>query len=201
VKIDVYTIQDADKTACIWYHSFLDALVNSCNVWMIRIVQSLGKEIFYNYLAKLGFWEKTWIELASEKSGTLPNATNASMATFFNNAFWQWVTVTQIQLASAYSTLVNWWTYIKPTIISQIREKSTDTDNTFKQWKSSHSVIRREVSEEMRNALFSVLTTNSQYESARVGWYRLGAKSWTSQIAYKWRYKKWVWWTQATFAW
>jgi cell division protein FtsI/penicillin-binding protein 2 len=56
------------------------------------------------------------------------------------------------------------------------------------------------VSEEMRNALYNVLSTNHQYEKARVEWYRLGAKSWTSQIAYKWKYQKWEWWTQATFA-
>ena len=112
VKIDVYTIQDADKTACMWYHSFQDALVNSCNVWMIRIVESLGKEIFYNYLSKFWFWEKTWIELAEEKNWSIPKSSAISMAWFFNNSFWQWVTVTQIQLAAAYSTLVNWWKYI-----------------------------------------------------------------------------------------
>ena len=113
VKIDVYTIQDADKTACVWYHSFLDALVNSCNVWMIRIVESLGKEIFYNYLNKFWFWDKTWIELAEEKNWSIPKSTATSMAWFFNNSFWQWVTVTQIQLAAAYSTLVNLMINIK----------------------------------------------------------------------------------------
>ena len=204
VKIDVYTIQDADKTACVWYHSFLDALVNSCNVWMIRIVESLGKEIFYNYLNKFWFWDKTWIELAEEKNWSIPKSTATSMAWFFNNSFWQWVTVTQIQLAAAYSTLVNWWKYIKPTIISQIREKAANSDNITIQEKNTHSlrqVIRPEVSEEMRTALFTVASTNDQYKNARVEWYRLGAKSWTSQIAYKWKYRRWVWWTQATFAW
>ncbi len=204
VKIDVYTIQDADKTACIWYHSFLDALVNSCNVWMIRIVEALGKEIFYNYLNKFWFWDKTWIELAEEKNWSIPKSSSTSMAWFFNNSFWQWVTVTQIQLAAAYSTLVNWWKYIKPTIISQIREKTANSDTITIQEKTTHSlrqVIRPEVSEEMRTALFTVASTNNQYENARVAGYRLGAKSWTSQIAYKWKYRKWVWWTQATFAW
>ena len=204
VKIDVYTIQDADKTACMWYHSFQDALVNSCNVWMIRIVESLGKEIFYNYLSKFWFWEKTWIELAEEKNWSIPKSSATSMAWFFNNSFWQWVTVTQIQLAAAYSTLVNWWKYIKPTIISQIREKTANSDDITIQEKTAHSlrqVIRPEVSEEMRTALFTVVSTNSQYENARVTGYRLGAKSWTSQIAYKWKYRRGVWWTQATFAW
>ena len=204
VKIDVYTIQDADKEACTWYHSFQDALVNSCNVWMIRIVEALGKEIYYNYLKKFWFWEATGIELAEEKNWSIPNAWSISMAWFFNNSFWQWVTVTQIQLAAAYSALVNWWKYIKPTIISQIREKSANTDNVTIQGKVAHSlrqIIRPEVSDEMRTALFTVASTNNQYKTARVEWYRLWAKSWTSQIAYKWRYQRWVWWTQATFAW
>ena len=203
VKIDIYTIQDADKEACTWYHSFQDALVNSCNVWMIRIVEALGKEIYYNYLSKFWFWERTWIELAEEKNWSVPNAWAISMAWFFNNSFWQWVTVTQIQLAAAYSALVNWWKYIRPTIISQIREKSANSDSITIQEKVAHSlrqVIRPEVSDEMRTALFTVAATNDQYKTARVEWYRLGAKSWTSQIAYKWRYQRWVWWTQATFA-
>jgi len=203
IKIDIYTIQDADKEACTWYHSFQDALVNSCNVWMIRIVEALGKEIYYNYLTKFWFWERTWIELAEEKNWSVPNAWAISMAWFFNNSFWQWVTVTQIQLAAAYSALVNWWKYIKPTIISQIREKSANSDSITIQEKVAHSlrqVIRPEVSDEMRTALFTVAATNDQYKTARVEWYRLGAKSWTSQIAYKWRYQRWVWWTQATFA-
>lgn len=203
VKIDIYTIKDADQAACMWYHTLLEALINSCNVWMIRIVQALGKEIFYNYLTKLGFGEITWIELAEEKSWSLPNATNVSMAAFFNNSFGQWVTVTQIQLAAAYSTLVNGWKYIKPTIISQIIEKKANSDTVTVQENKARSVrqiIRPEVSEEMRNALYNVLNTNHQYEKARVEWYRLGAKSWTSQIAYKWKYQKWEWWTQATFA-
>ncbi len=173
IKIDIYTIQDADKTACMWYHSLLEALINSCNVWMIRIVEALGKEIFYNYLNKFWFWTRTWIELAEEKDWSLPSASNVSMAAFFNNSFWQWVTVTQIQLATAYSTLINWGKYIQPTIISQIREKSANNDSIKIQETQRHTsrqVIRREVSEEMRNALFSVLSTNNQYETARVQW-------------------------------
>ena len=203
VKIDIYTIQDADKKLCMWYHSLLEALINSCNVWMIRIVQSLGKEIFYNYLNKLWFGEYTWIELAEEKSWSLPNATNVSMAAFFNNSFWQWVTVTQIQLATAYATLVNWWKYMKPTIVSQIRTKTANSDESILEDNKAHSVrqiIRPEVSEEMRNALYSVVETNEEYKYAKVLWYRLWAKSWTSQIAYKWKYQKWEGWTQATFA-
>ncbi|MBR4634270.1 hypothetical protein IKO50_04995 [bacterium] len=69
---------------------------------------------------------------------------------------------------------------MKPTIISQIREKTANSDSITIQEKIAHSlrqVIRPEVSEEMRTALFTVVSTNSQYENARVTGYRLGAKS------------------------
>lgn len=202
LKIDIYTIKDADQKKCMWYHTLLDALINSCNVGMIRIVQSLWKDIFYNYLTKLWFWEITWIELAEEKSWTLPT-NSVSMAAFFNHSFWQWLSVTQIQLASAYSALVNWWKYIKPTIISQIREKQINSDDFTIQTpkaKSVKQIFRPEVSEEMRNALYSVVETNDEYKYAKIANYRLWAKSWTSQIAYKWKYQRWEGWTQATFA-
>lgn len=204
ITIDQFTIPDADKTMCMWHHSFQDALINSCNVWMIRIVLSIWKEVFYNYLTKLWFWEATWIELAEEKNWYLPNPTNVGMATFFNNSFGQSVTVTQIQLAAAYSTLINWGKYKKPSIVSLIREKSANSDTFVSKTptaKAYKQIFRHEVSEEMRTALFSVVETNKDYKYAKVVWYRLWAKSWTSQIAYKWKYQKWEWWTQATFAW
>lgn len=203
LKIDRYTIKNASQTACMWYHTLLEALVHSCNVWMIKIVQAIGKEIFYNYLIKLGFWESTWIELAEEKHWTLPHKNNVSMAAFFNNSFWQWVAVTQIQLAAAYSALVNWGTYIQPTIISHFRKKyENNSDITIQEpaAKTKRQIFRPEVSDEMRNALFAVIDTNDEYNLAKVQGYRLWAKSWTSQIAYKWKYKAWAWWTQATFA-
>jgi stage V sporulation protein D (sporulation-specific penicillin-binding protein) len=40
-------------------HTFLHGLVNSCNVGMVRVVQRIGKEIFYNYLSKFGFGKVT----------------------------------------------------------------------------------------------------------------------------------------------
>jgi len=50
-------------------------------------------------------------------------------------------------------------------------EKTANSDTVTVQKskaRSTRQIIRPEVSEEMRNALFSVLTTNSQYEAARV---------------------------------
>jgi len=60
-----YTIKNADEE-CLGDNTFLHGLVYSCNVGMVRIAQKVGKEIFYNYMDKLGFGRLTHIELAGE---------------------------------------------------------------------------------------------------------------------------------------
>ena len=202
VKVWPYTIKNATKE-CLGNHHFLHGLIWSCNIGMVRIVQRLGKEIFYNYLTKLGFWKLTGIELAEEKEGFVDNVTTVSTARFLNNSFWQGIQTTQIQLAAAYSVLMNGWYYIKPTIIDSIVKKFTDSDETetIKNTPQIISqIIRSEVCEEMKKALFEVMEENGEVgNAAKIEGYRLGAKSGTSQIAYKGKYQRWEWWTQGTF--
>jgi hypothetical protein len=60
---------------------------------------------------------------------------------------------------------------MKPTIVSQIRTKTANSDESILEDNKAHSVrqiIRPEASEEMRNALFNVATINDQYKNARV---------------------------------
>lgn len=91
---------------------------------MVRVVQRLGKDIFFNYLNKLGFGESTGIELAEESQGFVDNVTTVSLARFLNNSFGQGLQVTQIQLAAAYGALINGGTYIKPTILDAIKKNN-----------------------------------------------------------------------------
>ena len=61
-------------------------------------------------------------------------------------------------------------------------------------------LIRPEVSAEMRQALLSVLEQNSEVgDNARIPGYLIGAKSGTSQIAYRGKYQRGNGWTQGTF--
>ncbi|MEI6773825.1 MAG: penicillin-binding transpeptidase domain-containing protein [bacterium] len=58
VKVGQFTISNADEL-CKGDWNFLHAFVWSCNVGMVRIAQKLGKEIFYNYVDKIGFGKIT----------------------------------------------------------------------------------------------------------------------------------------------
>lgn len=197
IQVWPYVIKNADAN-CQWTHNFLYALQYSCNVWMVRIAQKLTKFVFYNYINKLGFWQYTNIELWWEDKWFVEAVNKTSDARFFNNAFGQWLLATPLQIAAAYGSLVNGWYYIKPTILDKICDDKWCEVN---QPKVLRRVFADDINEKMRSSLITVLDNPSNKKFAYLTWYALWWKSWTSQIAYKWKYKQWNWWTNTSFVW
>lgn len=199
VKVWQYTIKNADNKNCMWEKTFMNAFVYSCNIGMVRIVQAVWKNNFYNYLNKLWFGKLTDIELAGEVKWSIDDVTTVSVARFLNNAFGQWLLATPLQIAAAYGALVNWWYYIKPTILAWYYNPYEDTYYENKTNIVSQ-IFRPETAEQMKNALFTVMEMNPDYiHIARVEWKTLWWKSWTAQIAYKWHYMQWNGWTNWSF--
>ena len=178
--------------------NFLHAFVRSCNVGMVRIAQKLGKEVFYNYVEKLWFGKNTGIELANEDPWFVESVTSVSDARFFNNTFWQWLLVTPVQLAAAYGAVVNWGYYVQPTIIKWIFDKKTNIYHPTAT-KITKQIFRPETAEALKVWLFSVMEQNPELKYAKVEWYQLGGKTWTSQISYKGKYMQGEWWTNGSF--
>lgn len=201
VTVWPWEINNADKKACFGENSFLHAFVFSCNVWMMRIVQKIGKETYYNYLEKLAFGKPTWIELGWEEEWTVEWVTTVSLARFLNNSFWQWLLVTPLQLAAWYAPLVNWWYYVQPTIIAWIYDKQNQLFRP-KTREVVRQIFKPETSQLMKDALFEVVEQSPEvWNSAKIEWFALWWKSWTSQISYKWKYQNWNWWTHWSFVW
>ncbi len=197
VKVGQFTIKNADDI-CMGDRNYLHAFVRSCNIWMVRIAQKLWKEIFYNYLDKLGFWKTTWIEVANEDPWFVEWVTSVSDARFFNNTFGQWLLVTPIQLAAWYWAVVNGWYYVKPTLVKWIFDKKTNTYYPSSP-KIMKQIFRPETADALKVWLFNVIDQNYELKYAKVEWYQLGGKSWTSQISYKGKYQNGIWWTNGSF--
>lgn len=197
VKVGQFTIKNAEEI-CAGDRNFLHAFVRSCNVGMVRIAQKLGKEVFYNYIDKLGFWKITWIELANEDPGFIESVTSVSDARFFNNTFGQWLLATPIQLAAALGSVINGWYYVQPTILKGTYDQKNDIyrENSTKVIKQ---IFRPETAEALKVWLFTVMEENPELKYAKVEWYQLGGKTWTSQISYKGKYMRWEWWTNGSF--
>lgn len=191
-----YKIKNVD-IRCIGENSFMWALMYSCNVGMINIVKRVDMPIFYNYLEKLWFGELTHIELAWEDQGDVPNITTTSRTQFLNNSFWQGLTVTPMQIASAYASLVNGGVLVKPTIVHNTTEIAhLHTQSTTHQWSQ---IFKHLTTQLMKDALYKVVY-DGQVRKFSIPGYSLAGKTGTSQIAYKGKYQKWLWRTNGSFA-
>jgi len=164
---------------------------------MVKIIIRIGKDIFYNYLQQLWFWKQTWIQLSNESAWNISALEHFSLARFYNNSFWQWILVTPIQIAVAYSTIVNWWYLIKPTIVKKIQQWDSVTE--FKKF-IIDKIFSSKTSKDIIYALYSTIY-NWDLIRLSIPNYTIWWKTWTSQIAFKWKYQRWNWWTIWSFAW
>jgi cell division protein FtsI/penicillin-binding protein 2 len=168
-----------------------DILTKSLNTGAVHLMQSLGggqitdasRQTWYNYITTHFMFNKpTGIELANEQTGTVipPEDNGAGInVTYANMAFGQGLTVTPIQLAAAYSALVNGGTYYQPTIISEYGKDSTKV--TQEPRVVNGEVVSDQVSAEVKDILRKTLEENNK-PALRAG-YTLGAKSGTAEVA------------------
>lgn len=185
VTIDNFTIKNASGK-CAGYNSFAHALNYSCNVWMIRIVQRLGKALFYHYFQLFGFGEITGITLQWEVYSKLIPYEKWSRAQLFTSSYGLWVSVTPLQMVTAYSVIANGGVYVKPKIINSINYG----DGKIVEYKpeTSHRVIKESTAKTVSELLQDGVE-NGVAQNARVPWYSVAGKTGTAQIAYKWWYE------------
>lgn len=197
VTIDNFRIKNV-SSECLWYHTFAHALNYSCNVWMVRIAQKYGRAIAYEYYNKFWLGTPTWITLKWEVHKEIENFEKWSLAKLFTSSYWLGISVTPLQMATAYSVIANWWLYVKPHIVDYIQ---------YPNWKTlkyktelEHRVIKESTSHTMINLLVDWIE-NWVASLAQIEGYNLAWKTWTSQIASRWWYEEWVGSTFASFAW
>ncbi len=196
LQVGEYYISNVSR-ACLGTNTILHALQFSCNVGMIRIIEKIGKYVFYNYLDKLWFGRPTGIEIAGEVPGSIPDAQIRQKSRFFNNSFWQWLLATPMQMAVAYSALVNGWYVVKPTIIKKIVSWEGQVKQLSKMPKKK--VFKEATSDFIKNALYEVVNW-WQIKKFAVAWKTLAGKTGTSQISFKGQYQNGVGWTNGSFA-
>lgn len=197
LRIDQFEISNV-SSKCLWYHSFGYALNYSCNVWMIRIAQRYWRVLAYNYLKSFWFEKPTNISLAWEVTSEIRDLNHWSISNLLTSSYWLWVSVTPLQMATAYSILANWWIYIKPHIIDTIEywDKKVLKYKTEQEYR----VIKPETSKIITNMLVNSIN-NWVAQTWNVEWYTLAWKTWTAQIASRGWYEEWEASTYASFAW
>ena len=157
------------------------SLENSCNVALMKIGQSIGKEEFCRYQSLFGFGEYTGIDLPGEASteGLLYTPENMDSASLATNAFGQNFNVTMTQLAAGFCSLINGGDYYKPHVVKQIQDENGNvTDN------KDPVLVRRTVSKETSDIIKDYMrgvVKEGTGASAAVEGYDVGGKTGTAE--------------------
>ena len=181
IEVDEFTIRNSEGEYR-GRQTMTNVLEQSSNVGMAYVAKKIGRNLFYSYMMKFGFGEKTGIEFETEESGHIEYFTHWADSELVTHAFGQGIAVTPIQMVNAYSALANKGTLMQPYIIESI------TDGEGKKTKTKPVVIGQAISEDTANTITAMLVSaveNGVAKNAKVDDHYVAGKTGTSQT-YKW---------------
>lgn len=173
-----YTVRTAERKA-FGEETMTQVLENSDNVAMTWLSEKMGKEMMYDYLTKFGFNQKTGVMLEGETVGRLPALKEWREINRATISFGQGISVTPIQLVTAYAAIANKGVYLKPQIIDKTIYSNGETKKTERQ------EGERVISEETANTIMTMLKSvvDNGHKKAGVKGFSVGVKTGTAQIA------------------
>jgi cell division protein FtsI/penicillin-binding protein 2 len=154
-------------------------LENSDNVAMVDISSKLGTEKMYEYLKNFNFGEKLGIEIGPEASGKLLEKKKWRDINRATISFGQGISVTPLQIASAYLAIANGGRLIQPKVVEKI-VFSDGREEVFPT-KEIRRVISEETAKKITNMLISVVERGHGKKAAVPG-YQVAGKTGTAQI-------------------
>ncbi len=164
------------------HQTFLQVLENSSNPGFVEISRRMGLDREYEYVKKFGFGEKTGVDLPGESAGIMFKKENMNELEQATVAFGQGISVTPIQLVTAFSSIVNGGKLFQPHITKSIQNPMNHEVLVEYPTVEKRKVISEDTSKKMRYALESVVA-NGGAKQAYIEGYRIGGKTGTAQIA------------------
>lgn len=180
VKEAGYEIHNSDMKAN-GTQTMTEVLEKSLNTGVIYIEKLVGNSTFADYVKRFGFGEKSGIDVPGEVAGNIKNLSNPRITiNFFTASFGQGISLTPIQLISAYSALANKGILMKPQIIEKFRYSDGREEKVEPQ--EIRQVVSEDASRQVSEMLRSVVT-KGHGKRADVPGYLVGGKTGTAQVA------------------
>ncbi|MGN1230320.1 MAG: penicillin-binding transpeptidase domain-containing protein [Anaerotignum sp.] len=156
-----------------------EIMAQSCNPGVIQIAQKLGVEKFYKYQQEFGFGQKTGIDLPGEAVGILHSESAMGPVELATSSFGQTFTCTSIQMATAFSALINGGNLVKPYLVSQIVE-----DDGSVVMEQSTEVVRKVISQKTSDYIRTALKATVDHGTGKkiaIPGYSIGCKTGTAE--------------------
>ena len=153
--------------------------MQSCNVALMQIAQAEGRKTFAKYQDVFGFGQTTHIDLAGEAAGIVYSEEKLNPVELATASFGQGLTVTMLQIGTAFCSVINGGNYYEPHLVKQIVDENGGVINNIEP-----TILRKTISSEtsafMRHALEEVVS-NGTARKAQVEGYTIGGKTGTAE--------------------
>jgi len=150
-------------------------LAQSSNVGAVTIGLREGATRFSRWIDRFGFGQPTGVDFPGEERGIVPSLDNYSGATMGNLPIGQGLSVTPIQMATAYSAIADGGILRRPTLIKSVGGRAVEANT------NPHRVISPRTAGQLRRMLEGVLEPGGTASSVHVPGYVLAGKTGTAQ--------------------
>ncbi len=179
VDVDDFTIRNSDLKAN-GVQTMTEVLEKSLNTGMVFVMRALGEDRLREAVEDFGFGTLSGIELSGESPGTIASLSEEAEIYYATGSYGQGLTVTPLQLASAYGALANGGLLMKPYIVEERRFANGDVQEAYPE--AVRQVITKKTATTIGAMLVSVVE-NGYGDSAGVPGYYIAGKTGTAQVA------------------
>lgn len=164
-----------------------DAIVHSSNIVIGKLGVDLGPEKLYKYMHDFGFGQKTGVELPGEECGILPPWEKWDKVKWSRAPIGQGVSITAMQLASAYQAIANNGLRMRPYIIDKI-VAADGTEIVKNVPEPLGRPISARTARTMRSIMLGVASPGGTARRAAIRGYSVAGKTGTAQKVVNGRY-------------
>ena len=157
------------------------ALMDSCNDALMQMSYRIGADNFCKYQNIFGFGLRTNVDLPGEArtDSLLHHVEDMKTIDLATNSFGQNFNVTMIQMAGAFSSIVNGGNYYQPHMVSKVLDENGNVLRTINPVRLKQT-ISEETSTQIKSYLYDTVSEGTG-RYAKVAGYSMGGKTGTAQ--------------------
>ncbi|SVD98468.1 uncharacterized protein METZ01_LOCUS451322, partial [marine metagenome] len=159
--------------------SLEDIMAYSSNIGFAKLSDSFNNDDLYKFLKYFGFGTKSFVSLSNESQGIIRNTSNWSKTSKNYISIGQELSITNLQLALAYSVIANGGFLVRPNIVKNVMNISTENMLNKKNY-SIRRVISKETADLVMQSLDKVIEIGTGKE-LNLDNYKIAGKTGTAQ--------------------